>query len=100
MFRALLAHPQEALHKRHLLYCVRMSVGPNRVPCSHWQPFLLSRPTSKLIQLGITHNVIQIMDLALSLGTKRSGLTADQYSIAGSEIKNACSYVSSRSYIL
>jgi hypothetical protein len=28
MFRALLAHPQEALHKRHLLYCVRvMSVG-------------------------------------------------------------------------
>jgi hypothetical protein len=28
MFRALLAHPQEALHKRHLVYCVRvMSVG-------------------------------------------------------------------------
>jgi hypothetical protein len=28
MFRALLAHPQEALHKWHLLYCVRvMSVG-------------------------------------------------------------------------
>jgi hypothetical protein len=28
MFRALLAHPQKALHKRHLLYCVRvMSVG-------------------------------------------------------------------------
>jgi hypothetical protein len=27
-FRALLAHPQEALHKRHLVYCVRvMSVG-------------------------------------------------------------------------
>jgi hypothetical protein len=23
MFRALLAHPQEALHKRHLVYCVR-----------------------------------------------------------------------------
>jgi hypothetical protein len=22
MFRALLAHPQEALHKRHLVYCV------------------------------------------------------------------------------
>jgi hypothetical protein len=28
MFRALLAHPQEAIHKRNLVYCVRiMSVG-------------------------------------------------------------------------
>jgi hypothetical protein len=28
MFRGLLAHPQEVLHKRHLVYCVRvMSVG-------------------------------------------------------------------------
>jgi hypothetical protein len=28
MFRALLALPQEALHKRHLVYCLRiMSVG-------------------------------------------------------------------------
>jgi hypothetical protein len=28
MFRALLAHPQEAIHKWHLVYCVRvMSVG-------------------------------------------------------------------------
>jgi hypothetical protein len=28
MFRALLAHPQDALHKRHLVYCVCvMSVG-------------------------------------------------------------------------
>jgi hypothetical protein len=45
MFRALLAHPQEALHKRHLVYCVRiMSVGCGTVcgtvavslqPC-HW----------------------------------------------------------------
>jgi hypothetical protein len=31
MFQALLAHPQEALHKRHLVYCVRvMSVGCTR----------------------------------------------------------------------
>jgi hypothetical protein len=30
MFRALLAHPQDALHKRLLIYCVRvMSVGCN-----------------------------------------------------------------------
>jgi hypothetical protein len=28
MFRALLSHPQEVVHKRHLVYCVRvMSVG-------------------------------------------------------------------------
>jgi hypothetical protein len=28
IFRALLAHPQEVLHKQHLVYCVRvMSVG-------------------------------------------------------------------------
>jgi hypothetical protein len=28
MFRALVSHPQEALHKRHLVYCVRVeSVG-------------------------------------------------------------------------
>jgi hypothetical protein len=25
MFRALLAHPQESLNKRHLVYCVRVS---------------------------------------------------------------------------
>jgi hypothetical protein len=32
MFRALLAHPQEALHKGHLVYCVRvMSVGCTRI---------------------------------------------------------------------
>jgi hypothetical protein len=32
MFRKLLAHPQEALHKRHLVYCVLvMSVGCTRI---------------------------------------------------------------------
>jgi hypothetical protein len=31
MFRALIAHPQEALYKRHLVYCVRVkSVGCTR----------------------------------------------------------------------
>jgi hypothetical protein len=31
MFRILLAHPQEAINKRHLIYCVRvMSVGCSR----------------------------------------------------------------------
>jgi hypothetical protein len=32
MFRALLAHPQEAIHKHHLVYCVHiMSVGCTRI---------------------------------------------------------------------
>jgi hypothetical protein len=32
MFQALLTHPQEVLHKRHLVYCVRiMSVGCGKV---------------------------------------------------------------------
>jgi hypothetical protein len=32
MFRALLPHPQEALHKRNLVYCVRvMSIGCTRI---------------------------------------------------------------------
>jgi hypothetical protein len=32
MFRALLAHPQEAKHKRHLVYCMRvMSAGCTRI---------------------------------------------------------------------
>jgi hypothetical protein len=35
MFRALLAHPQEALHKRHLEYCVRiMSAGCGTIAVS------------------------------------------------------------------
>jgi hypothetical protein len=35
MFRALLAHPQEALHKRHLVYYVRvMSVGCSTAACA------------------------------------------------------------------
>jgi hypothetical protein len=39
MFRALLAHPQEALHKLHLVYCGRvMSVVPHarNIPSAAW----------------------------------------------------------------
>jgi hypothetical protein len=36
MFRALLAHPQDALHKRHLVYCVRvMTVGCTKTGVGH-----------------------------------------------------------------
>jgi hypothetical protein len=39
MFRALLAHPQEVLYKRHLVYCVRvMSVGCTRIGVELVQP--------------------------------------------------------------
>jgi hypothetical protein len=44
MFRALLAHPQEALNKRHLVYCVRvMSVGCTRigVACTCFEHYVL-----------------------------------------------------------
>jgi hypothetical protein len=37
MFRVLLAHPQEALKKQHLVYCVHvMSVGSTRI--GHYNP--------------------------------------------------------------
>jgi hypothetical protein len=38
MFRALLAQPQEALHKRHLVYCVRISVGCATIAVSQIYP--------------------------------------------------------------
>jgi predicted nucleotide-binding protein (sugar kinase/HSP70/actin superfamily) len=48
MFRALLAHPQEALHKRHLVYCVRiMSVGCGTVAVT--LPLILNKLNEKRI---------------------------------------------------
>jgi hypothetical protein len=43
MFWALIVHPQEALHKQHLVYCIRvMSVGCTRIEvefqCHLWRP--------------------------------------------------------------
>jgi hypothetical protein len=39
MFRAILAHPQKALHKRHLVYCVRVtSVSAVPQPLRHCEP--------------------------------------------------------------
>jgi hypothetical protein len=46
MFRALLAHLQEALHKRHLVYCVRvMSVGCTRTGVDS-NPFIINLITN------------------------------------------------------
>jgi hypothetical protein len=49
MFRALLAHPQEALNERHLVYCVRvMSVGCTR---SQWNSSVPTRPADSQLKL-------------------------------------------------
>jgi hypothetical protein len=54
MFRALLAHPQEVLNKRHLVYCVRItSVGCDAVavklqPC-HSQLTLYARNIPNIV---------------------------------------------------
>jgi hypothetical protein len=39
MFQALLAHPQDVLHKRHLVYYMHMSVGcaTTAVKLQSWQ---------------------------------------------------------------
>jgi hypothetical protein len=45
MFQALLAHPQEVLHKLHLVYCVPvMSVGCTRIGVERSTPILV-QPT-------------------------------------------------------
>jgi hypothetical protein len=45
VFRALLAHPQEVLHKRHLVDCVRvMSVGCTRIGVEHTQSAVCVAP--------------------------------------------------------
>jgi hypothetical protein len=63
MFRALIAHPQEALHKRHLVYCVRiMSVGCSTTAVSlqsctynrHMSAFL----PNKLKKIKITYRFL------------------------------------------
>jgi hypothetical protein len=57
MFRALLAHPQEAIHKRQLVYCVRvMSVGCATTAVSlrswHSQLTLYARNIQSAVGLG------------------------------------------------
>jgi flagellar assembly factor FliW len=52
MFRALLAQHQEALHKRHLVYCLRiMSVGCGTVAVSLQRPLILNKLNEKCITL-------------------------------------------------
>jgi hypothetical protein len=36
MFRALLSHPQEALHKRHLVYCNPGTLYARYIPIAVW----------------------------------------------------------------
>jgi hypothetical protein len=52
MFRALLAHPQEVTHKRHLVYCVRiMSVCCGTVVRNMYRPLILNKLNEKCITL-------------------------------------------------
>jgi hypothetical protein len=41
MFRALLAHPQQALHKRHLVYCLRV-MSTDNTDAIYQVPFVLN----------------------------------------------------------
>jgi hypothetical protein len=59
MFRALLAHPQDALHKRHLVYCVRvMSVGCTRIEAEVYE--LVCTPILPILYVSVSpqHNHI------------------------------------------
>jgi hypothetical protein len=57
MFRALLAHPQEALHKRHLVYCVLvMSVGCTRIEA---EASILVQPTD--IAIAYCYDLFQMV---------------------------------------
>jgi hypothetical protein len=71
MFRALLAHPQEVLNKRHLVYCVRiMSVGCGTVAVKlqlcHSQLTLYARNTPNAVCVAPTEDK-QVM-LETSIG--------------------------------
>jgi hypothetical protein len=59
MFRVLLAHPQEVLHKRNLVYCVRiMPVGCGTITVFGSGSSLLvgcQRPGADTIQADLNH---------------------------------------------
>jgi hypothetical protein len=56
MFQGLLAHPQEALYKQHLVYCVRvMSVGCTRIEVEIFTPSLVAANRHN------THTIYQLL---------------------------------------
>jgi hypothetical protein len=61
IFRALLAHPQEAFHKRHMVYCMRvMSVGCTRIEEElHYIGFniLIQRMRINYRRISLRHNL-------------------------------------------
>jgi hypothetical protein len=93
MFRALLAHPQEVLNKRHLVYCVRvMSVGCTRVEvyqfhfnpgAANWQIYI------KFVRLCeyILFWVLSIVFLML-----QDGLRPKYVTCVDSNNSNCCSW--------
>jgi hypothetical protein len=50
MFRTFLAHPQEALHKSHLVYCVHvLAVGCTRIGVELVQPTDITHATYHVV---------------------------------------------------
>jgi hypothetical protein len=61
MFRALLAHPQEALHKRHIVYCVHIfsvgcAMGAVKLQPCHSQLTLYARNIPKAVCVAPPEN--------------------------------------------
>jgi hypothetical protein len=62
MFRALLGHPQNTLHKRHFVYCVRvMSVGCTRIGIFHTNPGLANwHNTHAIYQVSFVQHLLKM----------------------------------------
>jgi hypothetical protein len=67
MFRALLAHPKEALHKRHLVYCVSIisvTCATIAVKLKSWQ--------SQITLYALYHVFVELGPLVGSVPIKRT----------------------------
>jgi hypothetical protein len=54
MFRALLAHPQEVLHKRHLVCCVRVVSWLHQPDATNW------RNTHAIYQVLLVQHLLRL----------------------------------------
>jgi hypothetical protein len=58
MFRTLHVYPQEALHKQHLVYCVRMSVGCATIALQSWH--CQRYYTHAIYEVPFVHHLVRI----------------------------------------
>jgi hypothetical protein len=76
MFRALLAHPQDALHKRHLVSCMRvMSVGYTR--CSQLTYVTRTQHTKFILIDGLPQIVSHHKSACVSSDTQTTCVSSD-----------------------